>query len=559
MKKRLLLSLALLATTNFTFAQFTPDNLVVVKSTALPSNSAGAVNLVELTTTTPSVLSTDVPIGNNNFYVGHAASTVNNGYLNLSTDKKYLTIYGYSALPSSGTVQSLVGPRALGIIDENKNINLVSIPFHNSTQARSALAYPIPNEIGFYGVYLGGGGTGGIGGTAINPSPEGLNYVKLKTNDFSITDTSHIANFNTASLGIFNNILYAGTGLTSNPTTNKVAIIDNDNNNNLPHLKTTITDLTVSPFNIVKIPGNIVSFGNKSLYIADETAGIYKFYLNETASPAIWENKGLITPPNTLTDQVGFRGMVGRLESGKVTLYAVTNSSTKNSIVKIIDASSSATAILSNADENLTINVLSTITTNNSGYRGISFTPNSTITLPVSLNSFTAKTINGNIAINWSTASEQNNKYFEILRSIDGVSFTKIGEMAGKNNSNSLNKYSFTDYTPISGTNYYQLKQVDINGESEIFGPVSAKVGFESKNNIDVINNEGTIKFVITTDKNINSRLKIIDISGKTHFAKQVQLNSGVNMVILEKNLADGIYIVKIDANDLSIAQKFKK
>src|SRR5690606_32573479 len=116
----------------------------------------------------------------------------------------------------------------------------------------------------------------------------------------------------------------------------------------------------------------------------------------------------------------------------------------------------------------------------------------------------------------------------------------------------------FTDYTPISGTNYYQLKQVDINGESEIFGPVSAKVGFESKNNIDVINNEGTIKFVITTDKNINSRLKIIDISGKTHFAKQVQLNSGVNMVILEKNLADGIYIVKIDANDLSIAQKFK-
>ncbi len=68
--------------------------------------------------------------------------------------------------------------------------------------------------------------------------------------------------------------------------------------------------------------------------------------------------------------------------------------------------------------------------------------------------------------ISWSTASEINNDYFEILRSTDGKIYHTIGEIDGSGNSAVENHYTFTDKRVNQGNNFYKIRQVDYDGNS---------------------------------------------------------------------------------------------
>lgn len=68
-----------------------------------------------------------------------------------------------------------------------------------------------------------------------------------------------------------------------------------------------------------------------------------------------------------------------------------------------------------------------------------------------------------NILLQWATYNEQNNAYFEVERSKNGLDFEKIGEMKGKNGNNRSQNYTFVDKNATEGQNYYRLKQVDYN------------------------------------------------------------------------------------------------
>lgn len=90
-----------------------------------------------------------------------------------------------------------------------------------------------------------------------------------------------------------------------------------------------------------------------------------------------------------------------------------------------------------------------------------------TAALPITLVSFNAERLNnGKVRLNWTTASETNNAYFAIERSLDGRNFQQIGTRDGAGNSTAINDYSFLD-TPSQGFNYYRLKQVDFNGNHD--------------------------------------------------------------------------------------------
>src|SRR5690606_30239719 len=84
-----------------------------------------------------------------------------------------------------------------------------------------------------------------------------------------------------------------------------------------------------------------------------------------------------------------------------------------------------------------------------SGIDGFSrWTLGSTITpLPVELISFTAKLADkqDKVQLNWITASEINNSHFEIERSFDGNSFSKVGEVQGNSTTMHLSKYNYED------------------------------------------------------------------------------------------------------------------
>lgn len=85
--------------------------------------------------------------------------------------------------------------------------------------------------------------------------------------------------------------------------------------------------------------------------------------------------------------------------------------------------------------------------------------------LPVTLQSFTVKAIKNAALLQWQTASELNNDHFDIERSADGISFTKIGRVQGLGTTGIAQQYQFTDAAPLTGNNYYRLAQVDRNGK----------------------------------------------------------------------------------------------
>ena len=83
------------------------------------------------------------------------------------------------------------------------------------------------------------------------------------------------------------------------------------------------------------------------------------------------------------------------------------------------------------------------------------------VLLPVNLKSFSGianKKVN---MLYWSAASENNNHLFEIQRSIDGIKFETIGQVAGAGSSSTFRQYEFADTKIIDQPYYYRLKQVD--------------------------------------------------------------------------------------------------
>lgn len=83
--------------------------------------------------------------------------------------------------------------------------------------------------------------------------------------------------------------------------------------------------------------------------------------------------------------------------------------------------------------------------------------------LPVELISFEATAIKNQTQLNWQTASEINSDKFEIERSTNGNSWSKIGEVKAATNSSHLLNYEFYDLQP-NVSNYYRLKQIDLDG-----------------------------------------------------------------------------------------------
>ena len=89
--------------------------------------------------------------------------------------------------------------------------------------------------------------------------------------------------------------------------------------------------------------------------------------------------------------------------------------------------------------------------------------------LSVSLISFTGENVEDRNVLNWITESEDNNNYFTIERSIDGVYFENAGTVKALNTGT---MYEFTDETFQDTINYYRLSQTDFNGVKKHIGDV---------------------------------------------------------------------------------------
>ena len=88
--------------------------------------------------------------------------------------------------------------------------------------------------------------------------------------------------------------------------------------------------------------------------------------------------------------------------------------------------------------------------------------------IPVELTSFTGAFVGNNVQLNWSTATELNNRGFEIQRSIDGSAFANIAFVEGFGTTTEQKQYSYLDRNLTAGVDHaYRLKQIDFDGASD--------------------------------------------------------------------------------------------
>lgn len=110
------------------------------------------------------------------------------------------------------------------------------------------------------------------------------------------------------------------------------------------------------------------------------------------------------------------------------------------------------------------------------GSIGILYRYEDTTYTPVELISFTAQLKNNSVILRWNTATEVNNRGFEVERSKGSGCWKKTGFVNGRGNSTEINEYSFTDQVEQSGIYNYRLKQIDYNGSFKYSEPISVEI-----------------------------------------------------------------------------------
>ena len=187
-------------------------------------------------------------------------------------------------------------------------------------------------------------------------------------------------------------------------------------------------------------------------------------------------------------------------------------------------------------------------------------------TLPVSFTNFTGHNEGSKNILKWSTSSEINNKGFEVERSADGKSFSKIAFVASKSESGNSTvqlSYGFTDEKPFSGTNYYRLKQMDKDGKVMYSDVVVLKNKIADFKIANLYPNpaRSEVKMIITATNAGRATIVISDLTGKIISQLPVQLAVGENnQTIKVQSLANGTYLIKVIAESgLETVQRFVK
>ena len=170
--------------------------------------------------------------------------------------------------------------------------------------------------------------------------------------------------------------------------------------------------------------------------------------------------------------------------------------------------------------------------------------------LPVQFLHVSAHQKGSGVAIDWSTASEFNNKYFDVEKSTDGgINWSVVSTMQSKGNGSSTKNYAAYDARPVAGANYYRIKQVDMDGTSKYSTTVVFKLNIV-KTEVSVLanpfNTNITVDFLSTRNQVVSCRL--FDMSGKQILSQQLNISKGSTRKIIEgvSSLNRGLYILHL-------------
>lgn len=161
--------------------------------------------------------------------------------------------------------------------------------------------------------------------------------------------------------------------------------------------------------------------------------------------------------------------------------------------------------------------------------------------LPVELVQFVATCDDDKTHVTWSTASEQNAAYFDVEESVDGINWRVVSKVNAIGNSVQLNGYE-TELAYQSGTTYYRLNQVDLDGKSTLSGVIVVACGDAA---IQVYPNP-TNEWIFIQHAPENVEISLLAMDGRKVKQETVQqAQSGISLQGIEQ----GTYHLQVRSN----------
>ena len=182
--------------------------------------------------------------------------------------------------------------------------------------------------------------------------------------------------------------------------------------------------------------------------------------------------------------------------------------------------------------------------------------------LPVQMVFIEAEAMNNDsIQVRWATASEVNNREFDVERSTDGNTWTMIGVVAGHGNSNQQNNYNFNDLNVVPGIHYYyRLKQIDNNGQYQYTDIVQAML--TGQGTFMVMNfvpnpTVGNTQLSVVTTKEQEITVDFYDMLGQRVYSSVEELFAGNNKINFDlRRLAAGTYSAVVTSDNQLYTKK---
>ena len=180
--------------------------------------------------------------------------------------------------------------------------------------------------------------------------------------------------------------------------------------------------------------------------------------------------------------------------------------------------------------------------------------------LPVELTSFTGNSVDGNVTLNWTTATEINNRAFEIERRKENSDFVLIGFVEGNGTTTEKQEYTFVDKNITTGKYYYRLKQIDFDGTFEYSNEIevdAAPVSFSLEQNYPNPFNPSTkISYSIPHKSFVT--LKVYDPLGRIvdELVSEEKEAGRYELDFNAVDLSSGVYFYKLEAGDFIQTKK---
>jgi hypothetical protein len=180
--------------------------------------------------------------------------------------------------------------------------------------------------------------------------------------------------------------------------------------------------------------------------------------------------------------------------------------------------------------------------------------PCAQLPLPIELLEFKGECNSQNIELKWVTASEINNDYFSIERSIDGINWLLITKINGAGNSTSIKNYSYTNVRQYHDISYYRLKQTDFDGEFKHSAIIVIEKCEEEINELTIYPNpiNEALNLSYGGDKS-----QILSTSMYNILGEMVYYSESYQSKIVFENKLNGIYFLHVNTNSKKIVKKF--